>query len=122
MVWKGFGETEAASLELLSAGVCEDLQTSPSVLDDLLHGESLELVELLLGQTEGDTLLQGEEEAGGGQEAGSPVGEEVLHTGVGDDALCHPPQLAHVHSLGEVEPGYDVVQVVHGRRAGQFPP
>ena len=100
----------------------EDLQAGPRVLDDLLHGESLELVELLLGQTEGDTLLQGEEEAGGGQEAGSPVGEEVLHTGVGDDALCHPPELAHVHSLGEVEPGYDVVQVVHGRRAGQFPP
>ena len=117
MFRKSFGETETASLELLCTCVSEDLETSPRILDDLLHGDGLQLVELVLRLAEVDALLEGEEDAGGGQETGPAVREGVLHVGVGDDTLGHPPQLPHVHGLGEVEPGYDVVQVVHCRGA-----
>ena len=122
MVGQALGETETTFLQLLAAGVGQDLQASPGVFDYLLHSQSLQVSEVVLGQTLADALLQGEEDAGGSEEARSPVAEGVLHAGVGDDALCHPPQLPDIHSLGEEEPGYDVVQVVHGCRAGQFPP
>ena len=122
MVRKGLGQTEAGGLQLLPPGVGQDLQAGLGLPDDLLHREALQVAELLLGLAEVEALLQGEEDAGGGEEAGPPVAEAVLHAGVGDDALGHSPQLGHVHSGGETEPGYDVVQVVQSGGAGQFPP
>ena len=121
MVRQGLGQTEAGGLQLLPPGVGQDLQAGLGLPDDLLHREALQVAELLLGLAEVEALLQGEEDAGGGEETGPPVGEGVLHAGVGDDALGHSPQLGHVHSGGETEPGYDVVQVVQSCGAGQFP-
>lgn len=121
MVGQGLGQTETGLVELLPPRVSQDLQAGLRLSDDFLHREALQGAQLVLGLAEVEALLQGEEDAGGGEETGPPVGEGVLHAGVGDDALGHSPQLGHVHSGGETEPGYDVVQVVHGCGAGQFP-
>ena len=122
MVRECLGQAETTFLQLLTTGVGQDLQAGPGLSDDLLHGAALQGAELVLGLAEVEALLQGEENAGGGEEAGPAVGECVLHAGVGDDTLRHPPELGHIHCGGEVEARYDVVQVVHGCGAGQFPP
>ena len=122
MVRQSLGQTETTFLQFFTARVGQDLQASLRLSDDFLHSQALQWAQLLLGLAEVEALLQGEEDAGGREKAGPPVGEAVLHAGVGDDALRHPPELGLVHCRGEVEPGYDVVQVVKGGGAGQFPP
>ena len=121
MVGQSLGQTETTSLQLLTACQGQDLQASLRLPDDFLHSQALQRAQLLLGLAEVEALLQGEEDAGGSEKAGPPVSEAVLHDGVGDDALRHPLELGLVDCRGEVEPVYDVVQVVQSCGAGQFP-
>ena len=97
--------------------MCQDLETSSDLADNLLRGLSLPAVKA----TSSDTLLEAVEDGGGRKEAGWLVGEVVIQTGVTDDGLCHPPELLHVHSQGQVEPGQHVIQVVQGRARAQLP-